>query len=117
MEAETFNFDYMEPVPISFPDKPFPSYQHSQTSASTTASNPTNSHDSPNSQMEIEGQPDKSEFIKKFFNKMKQKANIQQISYDQKVQELKQYLKQKKNYNSQSDSSDNENLKSNTVSF
>ena len=23
MEAEEFTFDYMEPVPISFPDKPF----------------------------------------------------------------------------------------------
>ena len=57
------------------------------------------------------------DFYKKIFNKMMQKTKLQQVQYDKKVQELKAYLKEKKNYNSQSDSSDEQGIKKTAVSF
>lgn len=60
---------------------------------------------------------DSKEFYKKIFNKMMQKTKMQQMQYDKKVQELKAYLKEKKNYNSQSDSSDEANIKKTAVGF
>ena len=57
------------------------------------------------------------DFYKKIFNKMMQKTKMQQAQYDKKVQELKAYLKEKKNYNSQSDSSDEQKIKKTAVNF
>lgn len=91
----------MEPVPVTFPD-----IQKDQSQSTASSDKPggpdhlgSSSYESPKATFSVDysEKEDKTEFVKYFFQKMKQKANLStNEKYNKNVQDLKTYLKNKK---------------------